>query len=439
MKVTNKYSICLDKRQSDIFIDVMQGDTYTRELEFSLYSGDVAWPVPSTASVAVAYSGTGGKGIYDTLPDGTDACKVDGNVVTAILVPQIMAVAGRTTVSLLLADENGNQLTTFSVVFRVAKNPAEGAAASGDYVNILNWTQAAMATLTAELYAKLDQHVEYLSQNFCYVAEDDGDGNVTLKPFHLGGFTDETLSKSGIPADAAKVSEALAGKAPAGFGLGDTFSKVYSFEEADNLKSPGWYLVNVEEACSINGEQVSGIQVVRVDGTDQENCGCKQTWIENLEHPALCRQYNCYAGKWGDFYSITPSRIFGRVSATNEKYEGAQVYCVLIYVGTVNSGESVETVLDIDALNPIIEIIPSGRFIHPQIDMPGAKETFTSYGSSGIRAMVSSSAVIDDTDGDNEADTVTGYQSYLTVYNDTENPLEVCCLLKFIDSAFDWL
>lgn len=143
MKVTNKIKIHLDDLRMMPPIDVMQGDAYTRELEFSLYSGSEAWEVPEGVSVAVAYHGASGQGIYDTLPDDTTkAYSVSGNVVTVHLIPQVAAVAGRTMVTVLFTDEKGKQLATFGVIVQVAPNPAIGAGKPKDYINLWDWIGA---------------------------------------------------------------------------------------------------------------------------------------------------------------------------------------------------------------------------------------------------------------------------------------------------------
>ena len=142
MKVTNKITIHLDDPRLVPPIDVMQADAYTRELELSLYSGGAEWPVPDGVSVAVAYSGASGKGIYDTLPDGSAACSVAGNVVAATLIPQVLAVPGHTEVAVVFTDGNGKQLATFCVTLKVAANPAVGAVKPSDYINLRQWMSA---------------------------------------------------------------------------------------------------------------------------------------------------------------------------------------------------------------------------------------------------------------------------------------------------------
>ncbi len=137
MKVTNKITIHLDDDRRLPPVDVMQGDANTRVLELTLLASNAPWNVPADVSLAVAYRRPdGSRGLYDTLPDGTAACTVAGNVVTAILAPQALACAGITEVTVVLAN-NGNQLATFCVMLRVERNPAIGAVKPEDYVNML--------------------------------------------------------------------------------------------------------------------------------------------------------------------------------------------------------------------------------------------------------------------------------------------------------------
>jgi hypothetical protein len=150
MKVTNKIDIHLDDLKHIPPVDVMQADAYTRILEFALYSGGQTWKVPAGVDVAVAYSGSGGKGIYDTLPDGSAACTVAGNVVTAVVVPQALAMHGNVQLTVVFTDNNEKQLAAFCVTLRVAQNPAVNATRPPDYINLRQW-------MTEELLSQLHQ------------------------------------------------------------------------------------------------------------------------------------------------------------------------------------------------------------------------------------------------------------------------------------------
>lgn len=86
-------------------IDAVQNDKYCRDLEIQLQTNGVAFTPPEGCSVLVRYKKedrTGG--IYDTLPDGTTAWSLSGDMLTVALAPQICTVAGSVemAVSLLL-------------------------------------------------------------------------------------------------------------------------------------------------------------------------------------------------------------------------------------------------------------------------------------------------------------------------------------------------
>lgn len=152
MEVKHKYSIHLDRRQSDVFIDAVQGDSRTRVLEFTLYSGGQKWDVPEGADVWIGYCGDGGKGMYSKLSEAEDAepaYSVDGNVVTVTLIPQVTAVAGYTELNVMFRNEDTKQqIATFSVTIRVARNPATGAGKPEDYYDIRQWVEAGPLIVT---------------------------------------------------------------------------------------------------------------------------------------------------------------------------------------------------------------------------------------------------------------------------------------------------
>ena len=147
MKVIHKHTIYLDRVQSNIYINAMQSDACTRVLECSLYSGGQAWDVPEGAHVEVAYEGASGHGIYDTLPDGTVAYTVAGNVVTAVVTTQALSMPGDTELTVRFDDGNGHQLSTFCVTLKVERNPAVNAVKPPDYINLRQWMSEELANL----------------------------------------------------------------------------------------------------------------------------------------------------------------------------------------------------------------------------------------------------------------------------------------------------
>lgn len=118
-------------------VETVQNDSCTRSVGIELLADKAPWPVPEGVKASMAYrtmDGTGGW--YDTLPDGTDACTIDGNVVTVILAPQVMASAGLLTAVLVLQNEELKQLSTFGFRIRVQPNPAAGEGLCNEYYNL---------------------------------------------------------------------------------------------------------------------------------------------------------------------------------------------------------------------------------------------------------------------------------------------------------------
>ncbi len=132
MLITHPLRLDLNQRQSLPPIPVVQEDSCSRQLALSLYSEGEAWPIPEGVSPMIRYrksDGTGGS--YDTLPDGSLACAIDGNTITCILAPQVCAAPGpvQLAVSLLLGS---SILSTFHVELLVQDLPT-GEADSQDY------------------------------------------------------------------------------------------------------------------------------------------------------------------------------------------------------------------------------------------------------------------------------------------------------------------
>lgn len=139
MIVTSKIRMDLDRKGLVCRVDAVQGDTNTREVAMNLYAGGAAWKVPDGAAVQIRYrkpDGTGG--VYDTLPDGTQAWWVSGNTLTVALAPQMLTVTGEVKMqtALMLGEDC---LATFSVSVDVAEDPSLGTVRSADYVNMRLW------------------------------------------------------------------------------------------------------------------------------------------------------------------------------------------------------------------------------------------------------------------------------------------------------------
>lgn len=147
---------------------------------------------------------------------------------------------------------------------------------------------------------------------------------------------DSTLSKNGVAADAAAVGNALAKKAPAGYGLGTTAKKL-SNTKLDSVLSNGWY-------CFDSG---SGIENAPKDFPSMlfvenfYNTGwCKQT-ITLVGHAKTKIVRSSHKGTWGEWEYENPLMELGKEYRTTERWNGKVVYTKLLDCGTVTNGKAV--------------------------------------------------------------------------------------------------
>ena len=134
MNITHLRSVDMARRMPMVPVDAVQGDSNTRILKLKLLENGQDWAAAEAVTGAVAFRKSDGtKGLYDTLPDGTKAVRVEGSTVSAVLAPQVLTCAGEVSAAVVFHDENLNQLAAFPIVIRVAANPAAGQAASNDY------------------------------------------------------------------------------------------------------------------------------------------------------------------------------------------------------------------------------------------------------------------------------------------------------------------
>lgn len=137
MLLTKEVTMNLSYRESPVVVDVMQGDS-ARILVIHLVKRETPWILPDNAEIILRYccaDGTGG--MYDTLPDGTQACTVDGNTLSITLVSQMCAVAGCTKLQVTIFSDGG-QISTFPIEIRVIPQ-VDAKAAEGEYYNLQKW------------------------------------------------------------------------------------------------------------------------------------------------------------------------------------------------------------------------------------------------------------------------------------------------------------
>lgn len=135
MLVTHKLEMDFTKWSPSPYIDVAEGDKYSRNLELTLLSNGKKFVPPEDCTVLIRYqkpNRTGGT--YDTMPDGTKAWSLSDNVLTVELVPQLFTIRG--TVNMIITLLAGDsELNSFELKLYVQKVP-KGMPRSQSYTSI---------------------------------------------------------------------------------------------------------------------------------------------------------------------------------------------------------------------------------------------------------------------------------------------------------------
>ena len=118
-------------------IDVMQDDKYSRDIQFTVKANGSDLILSGHTALIRFKKADGTGGNYDTLPDGSPAYSIEGNILTASLAPQVLTAVGKVELSVAIIGDNGKSyLHTFAVALNVHRTPGLEAA-SENYIKIL--------------------------------------------------------------------------------------------------------------------------------------------------------------------------------------------------------------------------------------------------------------------------------------------------------------
>ena len=171
-------------------------DDGTRAVEVKMVTNDGDWEVPDGISCVIRFvKADGHKGVYYTMPDGSNAWSASGNILTLKLAPQVVTCPGLVEISAALV-HGVESLGIFGFDIHVVHDPLADLEESSDYFTLddLEEINAAFAGLKSKLEV------------------------------------DATLSIAGLPADAAAVGGKLAETVPVsrgGTGATDTANARY--------------------------------------------------------------------------------------------------------------------------------------------------------------------------------------------------------------------
>lgn len=137
MKIRQKVTVDLGNKGLRSKVDAVQGDS-AREIEITLVSNGQPWEVPQGVSVLIRYAKTDGTGgVYDTMPDGTEAWWAEENRLYICLAPQVCSVAGEVALQAVIIYEQ-EQISTFDISLMVSGEVKEKIK-SKPYTNLAKW------------------------------------------------------------------------------------------------------------------------------------------------------------------------------------------------------------------------------------------------------------------------------------------------------------
>ena len=150
MIATHKLNMDLTTRKEVPRLAMVQYDTGCRAVALTLTENGVAWAPEGVETVLVRYrkpDGTGGS--FDTLPDGTAAWQLEGNLLTLLPAPQMLTVPGLVEVQAALMKGDAC-IATFPFRIVVEADPSAGAVTSEDYINWTAWAKAELDSRLAQ-------------------------------------------------------------------------------------------------------------------------------------------------------------------------------------------------------------------------------------------------------------------------------------------------
>lgn len=120
-------------------VHAVQYDSGTRFVNIAVMENGISWTPPTGAYAMVGVKKPDGtQALYRYLEDGqTDAVTINGNIVTALLVAQVLTAAGRADAAISFLDADNNKLSTLRFILDIQAAPAsDDALISSDYYKI---------------------------------------------------------------------------------------------------------------------------------------------------------------------------------------------------------------------------------------------------------------------------------------------------------------
>ena len=257
-----------------------QGDV-GRKVEVVLTNSGLPYEPEAGSAFSAWYSGASGVGNYTDI-GGKPAFSVSGNKVMVELITQMLENAGEGILCLVLSRAGGDQIGLWNIRYICEGIPGAGSEAAKDYYTAFSQAVAGLA------------------------------------------YPDASLSIAGKAADAAAVGTALAGKAPAGYGLGENGARWV--DNPDTALKPGWYAT-----------QTPTIGWIRVDAYDTSKV--VQTFYREAYNGLMMVRY-VIDGVFSKWEYIFPPMAPGEEYRTAERWNGKVVYARFLNLGIAANGAS---------------------------------------------------------------------------------------------------
>ncbi len=313
----------LSKKEITPILYAKQADV-GRKFKAVLTDGGMAYPVPAGAAVSIWYSGSSGEGNYTDI-GAESAVSVSGNEIVVEMIAQMLANYGVGTVCIVIHTAVGKQLGTWNIPYMVEPLPGMGSAAAQAY------------------FTAFSKAVENLA------------------------YPDASLSAAGKAADAAAVGTALAGKAPAGYGLGSGGVR-FDVNNIDNMKLNGWFYTTTP-----NGYYIGTVPIfylyMRVDSW--QDADGRYIVSQTIYYDYSLIQRVAINDVWGEWEWFNPPMTPGVEYRTTERWNGKAVYTRIIETGALTNGASCSLVGGYTMTGLVRCIVTNGSYMSPYYSADG--------------------------------------------------------------------
>lgn len=353
MQSTQYVTLDLNTRSVFSYIRAKQGDSGSRFVCVTLTENGAAYQLPDGVEANFRCLKPDGNSVYNP------AVINDDGTITVELTEQVLAVPGVVSSDVCLCDTQGDILSTVSFEIRVDPAPVGTMVASESELLTLLDIIARSEGIVLNM-EEINAHIAKTSGNPHKVtAAEVGLGNVPnvatndQTPTYTQAEEFENLvSGEKLSVSMGKIMKAITvigGKAPAGYGLGESTGQYVS--DCDLALANGWYqtdadTLNTPDTVGSHG----GSLFVSNYGTDQTVQTFFEIGYSAVQHILIRRQA---WGDWKPWEWVNPPMTVGVEYRTIERYMGKVVYTKLIDCGEAANAATVS--LGIDSIDRVCE------------------------------------------------------------------------------------